>query len=748
MVRFLVLLFVSCLVPLASEGALWLVKMRRKHVPRFGVVQSSLGRNRYVVASATPPPTRDAGIKRFERYHPHSPKVHRGGGRFVHKRIRSGECERGRVASLTTEFDENCTLWSLPYSTNVSVRSTDTLVEMASFIYNETGMHPYNGSTRVGALIDTGVDATHCSFYDPSHPVSYYTYNGFAMSPPASSHAKIAGYFRLGTGSDFEGDYTDGHGTHVAGIQWGNPCGATRGIDYGARFVFFDASGDVNDQDSLYIPGNLYGIFQTAVNLGASYTSSSWGSDSSGYDGYSYQFDAAANDYELLHVVSAGNSGGPGYIGSPANAKNVVSVGATMVSPDVRPQLGVNYGYRPDLFTRFDVAAFSSYGPTLDGRFGPILAAPGVGIKSSRGIRNSVYAHSDFILMSGTSMAAPGIPSAGLEERLEAAGFSHSSAALRRAFLISATRPMERVVDLWGGVAIEITPTNRAAAGFGILDFDPEFWRGGGNLSAKWSVRDYATVGPSGDTSCFTVPSGSDVVVVLAWTDPPYEPLIASQTTTLVNDLDLHVESRSECRWGNHGNSSDTVNNNEIVRFRSEGGFEETMRVVVSDPFASGQKYALVVYSSGGLVATPCNATCTSHDPPLECDVANGDGYRLCAEGGTWNSTCTPYACLDGYRLSENSTCVALANATAPACLVANGSGRVLDNATCLVTECDEKYAWNGTDCAPTGGVDACVYVSDSFQAPPGLVVSGGEIAHATTMYLALFAFASTCIGA
>lgn len=85
----------------------------------------------------------------------------------------------------------------------------------------------------------------------------------------------------------------------------------------------------------------------------------------------------------MIIVTSAGNSGGDEwqYIGTPADAEHIFSVGA--------------------LDGRNDRAYFSSFGPSSDGRIKPDVAAPGVAVPgiatNGRGIRGS----------NGTSLSSP-----------------------------------------------------------------------------------------------------------------------------------------------------------------------------------------------------------------------------------------------------------------------------------------------------------------------------------------------------
>ncbi|MBP7498016.1 MAG: S8 family serine peptidase, partial [Bacteroidales bacterium] len=84
----------------------------------------------------------------------------------------------------------------------------------------------------------------------------------------------------------------------------------------------------------------------------------------------------------LFVVNSAGNSGAYEwkYIGAPADAQGVVSVGAI----DLKRRL----------------ASFSSVGPTFDGRIKPDLVAPGLGVAASN------Y-NNDIISVNGTSFSSP-----------------------------------------------------------------------------------------------------------------------------------------------------------------------------------------------------------------------------------------------------------------------------------------------------------------------------------------------------
>lgn len=86
---------------------------------------------------------------------------------------------------------------------------------------------------------------------------------------------------------------------------------------------------------------------------------------------------------ENLLIFAAGNDGDFGdscTMGSPALAKNILAVGATVAGPGRLTftgedgELGDGITFSQDIDT---VAYFSSYGPTEDGRIKPEVMAPG-----------------------------------------------------------------------------------------------------------------------------------------------------------------------------------------------------------------------------------------------------------------------------------------------------------------------------------------------------------------------------------
>src|SRR5262249_42409430 len=120
-----------------------------------------------------------------------------------------------------------------------------------------------------------------------------------------------------------------------------------------------------------------------------------YGSDSQEYDGLvrdaqpaGAPFSATGNQ-EMVIVFAAGNAGpNAGSVGSPATAKNVISVGAAENVRSLAPANGGNDPLGndgcsiPDAAANSgnDITSFSSRGPCTDGRIKPDLVAPGTHI--------------------------------------------------------------------------------------------------------------------------------------------------------------------------------------------------------------------------------------------------------------------------------------------------------------------------------------------------------------------------------
>ena len=208
-------------------------------------------------------------------------------------------------------------------------------------------------------------------------------------------------------------DY-DGHGTHVAGSVLGD--GSVSGGTYAGTApqaqLVFQSVGDVLG-GLTGIPEDDGDLMRTAYDDGARIHTNSWGAPTGGeenpyggYDTASHQVDLAMWEHkDLLVLFAAGNeatdadSNGvadPDSVGSPGTAKNVLTVGA---SENDRDSITSTWGEGPsqqgdpwaepiasdkEADNPDGMAAFSSRGPTDDGRVKPDIVAPGTFIASMR----------------------------------------------------------------------------------------------------------------------------------------------------------------------------------------------------------------------------------------------------------------------------------------------------------------------------------------------------------------------------
>ncbi len=213
-------------------------------------------------------------------------------------------------------------------------------------------------------------------------------------------------------------DWSDfnGHGTHVAGSVLGNGtasgsnpsahqyAGAYAGLAPEAEVVFQSL---YNQWGQLIFPTDIGQLFQDAYTDGARIHTNSWGGpcgtpQAIAYGCYhtrSQQADQAMwNHKDMLVLFAAGNEGedtdkngviDADSVGWPGTAKNVLTVGASENNrPGISAQWGSSYGNPitsdPEANNPAGLAAFSSRGPTDDGRIKPDVVAPGTFIASLR----------------------------------------------------------------------------------------------------------------------------------------------------------------------------------------------------------------------------------------------------------------------------------------------------------------------------------------------------------------------------
>jgi len=325
-----------------------------------------------------------------------------------------------------------------------------------------------------------------------------------------------------------EGGLQSTHSTHVAGTLGGNGAasgGLHRGVAPGASIVsyMYDGCSPVCLYNN---PQDIETDYREAITLhGADFATNSLGANimANGYDC------DLLGDYEntarLIDAIAAGALGAPflsfwaagnerqgqafcgdGYytLGVPAGAKNAIVVGAIYSDTE-------------------EIADFSSLGPADDGRMKPDLVAPGCEMGGDHGV-TSTRSCTGYAVYCGTSMATPA-----------AAG----AAALVSERLARSPR---------GPLALPATmKAILAASATDLGNPGPDYTYGYGLVDVVAAVRlvDHGTIveaeiAPGAALRrSIEVPAGrTRLRVILAWDDPPGEPLALS---SLVNDLDLRL---------------------------------------------------------------------------------------------------------------------------------------------------------------------------------------------------------------
>ena len=273
---------------------------------------------------------------------------------------------------------------------------------LPSQLYNDAG----------GDIMQVGVARTNLGLFGAGQVLAVAD-SGFDTGNPTDLHPDIQGRVVSAhcLGRPAPCDWSDyvAHGTHVVGSAAGS--GAASGGQYQgtapqASLVLqslADAQGGLGG-----IPADEGDLMRQAYANGARVHTNSWGGPTGGtpqnpqYGGYvitSQQVDQAMWEHpDQLILFAAGNEGAdvdgdgvidPDSVGQPGTAKNVLTVGASENNrPTIAASWGTSYGSPIDTDVRADnpagMAAFSSRGPTDDGRIKPDVVAPGTFIASLR----------------------------------------------------------------------------------------------------------------------------------------------------------------------------------------------------------------------------------------------------------------------------------------------------------------------------------------------------------------------------
>jgi len=511
---------------------------------------------------------------------------------------------------------------------------------------NATNVWATRGLTGAGQVIghaDTGLDIGSLT----------------GIHPDFSNRIRAA--FALGRPGDWSDP--DGHGTHTGGSILGNGAASTnqfRGLAWQAELVHqsvMDRYGGLGG-----LPADLNELYRQAYTNGARIHSDSWGSSVYGqYTTDSRQSDEFMWDHpDMLLVFSAGNDGRDynrngvvdgDSMGAPATAKNLLSVGAA--ENDRAPGSGgySAYTYGEAWYYNFPVAplnndfisrsydlthqgmaAFSSRGPTDDGRIKPDIVAPGTDIISCRsrapgaGSGWGLHPNGAYVFSGGTSMACPLTAGAAALVRqfwIENRGLTNPSAALVKATLLAGARslapgqygtnlyreipdsPRPNNVEGWGQVNLEnsLFPAPPAA----LVAYADE------TAPASGAIREYP----------FRVDAVAPLTLLLAWTDYP---ATAGAGKKLVNDLDLVLATPDgSLRHANGYTTFDRTNNVEGIELAAPVSGVYTARVQAFNVPYGPQPYAFV--ARGAIEVAPA----IRHTPLPNTWVTN-QAYEVLAE--------------------------------------------------------------------------------------------------------------------
>jgi subtilisin family serine protease len=485
------------------------------------------------------------------------------------------------------------------------------------------------GKGEVVAVCDTGLDSGAVRSIHPDFAGRIAALRSYPITSDFDPYVRNPG------GDDGPADLDSGHGTHVCGSIAGSgaasdgatgTAGRVRGLAHEARIVFQAVEQllewkDPQDEE-LYgryllagIPHDLTPLFRDAYAKRARVHSNSWGGgDPGAYDSQCEQLDRFVFEHpDFCVVVAAGNDGTDrdgngtielGSVTSPGTAKNCITVGAC---ENLRPPFAAEtYGgwwpqdyptpaWRADAMADEpdQVAAFSSRGPTRDGRVKPELVAPGTFVLSARSTRiaennqgwaafppSKMYFH-----MGGTSMATPLVAGAAAVVRQylrTRAGVKKPSAALVKAALVAGARRLPGHAE--PGAVLD------PHQGFGRVDLGAVLAPEPPSRALFLDRRGLRT-GELRAETVSVVSEGAALRVVLAYSDAP-GPALVNNLNLIVRGPDGTVAAGNQ-RPGRR--ALDARNNVEVVHLAAPAAGDWRIEVVASNVPSGPQPYALAV---------------------------------------------------------------------------------------------------------------------------------------------------------
>ena len=543
--------------------------------------------------------------------------------------------------------------WFLPHIMNDNsvwvVQNYDTTNKTTYSLSATMWNHSITGTGQTPAVCDTGCDDDMCYFRLSSAAGAITDSQTVALPGTGTidNTKKVIAYYVMPNASSYDGNATcaasgspeSEHGTHVCCTVLGDNYAtlstptsgghdAGDGMAPNAKLIFQDAGSETTGcLDGL--SADNYLIFQQAYNAGARIHSNSWGGNTAGvYTGDCQLVDRFIYDHEDFQIFFAnGNAGSAAQtVGSPATAKNCVSVGAT-----VNGSSGAN-----------SIADYSSRGPTADGRRKPDVCTPGSSIVSASGDASHSSNNCSTKMLDGTSMATPTAAGAAtlLRQYLwdgfyptgaaTAANALRPSAALLKAALVNGA--VDTSYTTQATMLNGLTPDNNQ--GFGRVVLDTVCFFSTPSRDAR-RLRLWDKFNATGltqgqqDEFPLQVVAGQPLKVTLVWTDPQSSTTAA---VNLVNNLDLEVVAPdgSTTYLGNYfvggqsatGGSADIKNNVEEVYLTAPTAGAWILRVKAtlvpgtpSQPYSTRQGYALVTTSADctNTLTAPASLTATNN---------------------------------------------------------------------------------------------------------------------------------------
>jgi serine protease AprX len=394
-----------------------------------------------------------------------------------------------------------------------------------------------------------------------------------------------------------DGAFQDDHAAHVMGTI------VAQGIDARLRGTAFDAKGYSYSWDNDYtemaseaangmlVSNHSYGISPTSSNT--PWYFGAYNSRASNFDAILY------NAPYYLAVAAAGNDGnkyndpviGPflnskgGYnlIYGMQTAKNILTVGAVNNVPTYNNPSSVT------------LAAFSSWGPTDDGRIKPEIVAKGVSVRST-----DITSDTASQVLSGTSMASPSI--AGVAILLQQYFYSLNTNFMRAATLKGL---MMHSADETG---LEIGPDYQYGWGLVNAENAASIIKSKNDNTAI--ISELQLDNGQSYTTTLSATGANPLMVSISWTDPAVgsnNSVNDPSTLYLKNDLDLRITKDGETffPWtldpANPDNqalrSSDNFRDNfEKIQIDNPNGVYN-ITVTHKNSIQNGQKFSLIASS-------------------------------------------------------------------------------------------------------------------------------------------------------